>query len=228
MPLTPADVRNKQFSTTRLRPGYVEEEVDTFLDEVETELEKLISANGELETKLAECLRCAAPAGSVLTDPEPDTVTAVAMRPSMPADNSADTAVRVLALAQQTADQAIAEAGREAQETLSRAQQEAAQTLTGARQQSEQMISDAQARAAEMEQAAHDQHRLTLGTLAEQRQELERQVDSLRAFEREYRARLRAHVEGLLHDLEAGGADRDDASEPELAAPVTGPSPASP
>jgi len=34
MPLTPADVRNKQFSTTRLRPGYDEEEVDAFLDEV--------------------------------------------------------------------------------------------------------------------------------------------------------------------------------------------------
>ena len=33
MPLTPADVRNKQFSTTRLRPGYDEEEVDAFLDE---------------------------------------------------------------------------------------------------------------------------------------------------------------------------------------------------
>ncbi len=31
MPLTPADVRNKQFSTTRLRPGYDEEEVDAFL-----------------------------------------------------------------------------------------------------------------------------------------------------------------------------------------------------
>ena len=37
MPLTPADVRNKQFSTTRLRPGYDEEEVDAFLDEVEAQ-----------------------------------------------------------------------------------------------------------------------------------------------------------------------------------------------
>ena len=42
MPLTPADVRNKQFSTTRLRPGYDEEEVDAFLDEVESELDRLI------------------------------------------------------------------------------------------------------------------------------------------------------------------------------------------
>ena len=54
MPLTPADVRNKQFSTTRLRPGYDEEEVDAFLDEVEAELDRLIQENEELRAKLAE------------------------------------------------------------------------------------------------------------------------------------------------------------------------------
>ena len=54
MPLMPADVRNKQFATTRLRPGYDEEEVDTFLDEVETELERLLQENQELRAKLAE------------------------------------------------------------------------------------------------------------------------------------------------------------------------------
>ena len=53
MPLTPADVRNKQFSTTRLRPGYDEEEVDAFLDEVEVELDRLIQENEELRAKLA-------------------------------------------------------------------------------------------------------------------------------------------------------------------------------
>ncbi len=57
MPLTPADVRNKQFSTTRLRPGYDEEEVDAFLDEVEAELDRLIQENEELRAKLAELLR---------------------------------------------------------------------------------------------------------------------------------------------------------------------------
>ena len=57
MPLTPADVRNKQFSTTRLRPGYDEEEVDAFLDEVEVELDRLIQENEELRAKLAEGLR---------------------------------------------------------------------------------------------------------------------------------------------------------------------------
>src|ERR1700757_2034416 len=57
MPLTPADVRNKQFSTTRLRPGYDEEEVDAFLDEVEAALDELIQENEELRAKLAEVLR---------------------------------------------------------------------------------------------------------------------------------------------------------------------------
>src|SRR5580700_7286562 len=57
MPLTPADVRNKQFSTTRLRPGYDEEEVDAFLDEVEAALDELIQDNEELRAKLAEVLR---------------------------------------------------------------------------------------------------------------------------------------------------------------------------
>ena len=76
MPLTPADVRNKQFSTTRLRPGYDEEEVDAFLDEVEAELDRLIQENEELRAKLAEVMRggkSAVPAlSSPLSDPKPD------------------------------------------------------------------------------------------------------------------------------------------------------------
>ena len=76
MPLTPADVRNKQFSTTRLRPGYDEEEVDAFLDEVEVELDRLIQENEELRSKLAECLRGGKSAVSALSsplaDPEPE------------------------------------------------------------------------------------------------------------------------------------------------------------
>lgn len=39
--LRPKDIRNKQFSTTRLRPGYDEEEVDAFLDELEDEVKTL-------------------------------------------------------------------------------------------------------------------------------------------------------------------------------------------
>jgi hypothetical protein len=41
----------------------------------------------------------------------------------------------------------------------------------------------------------------------QQREELERRVDDLRAFEREYRSRFKAYLEGLLRDLEAGASD---------------------
>ena len=42
MPLTPEDVSNKRFTPVRLREGYDMGEVDQFLDEVESELERLL------------------------------------------------------------------------------------------------------------------------------------------------------------------------------------------
>jgi hypothetical protein len=46
-----------------------------------------------------------------------------------------------------------------------------------------------------------------MGSLVTSREELERRVDDLRAFEREYRSRLKAYLEGQLRDLEAGVSD---------------------
>jgi len=224
MPLTPADVRNKQFSTTRLRPGYDEEEVDAFLDEVEAELDRLIQENEELRAKLAELLRggkSAVPAlSSPLSDPKPDMMAPETrveperrqpepvMMGGMPhIEDNMDTAARVLSLAQQTADQAIADARREADETLGRARREADEVLTKARRQAEQITGDARARAESLERDAQERHRQAMGSLVQTREELERRVDDLRAFEREYRSRLKAYLEGQLRDLEAGVTD---------------------
>jgi DivIVA domain-containing protein len=225
MPLTPADVRNKQFSTTRLRPGYDEEEVDAFLDEVEAELDRLIQENEELRAKLAESLRggkSSVPAlSSPLAETKMDMMAPEPQRPeperrqpepvmmgSMPPpEDNMDTAARVLSLAQQTADQAIADARREADETLGRARREADEVLTKARRQAEQITGDARARAESLERDAQERHRQAMGSLVQQREELERRVDDLRAFEREYRSRLKAYLEGQLRDLEAGVTD---------------------
>jgi len=224
MPLTPADVRNKQFSTTRLRPGYDEEEVDAFLDEVEAELDRLIQENEELRAKLAELLRggkSAVPAlSSPLSDPKSEMMAPEprveperrqpepVMMGGMPhIEDNMDTAARVLSLAQQTADQAIADARREADETLGRARREADEVLTKARRQAEQITGDARARAESLERDAQERHRQAMGSLVQQREELERRVDDLRAFEREYRSRLKAYLEGQLRDLEAGVTD---------------------
>jgi DivIVA domain-containing protein len=230
MPLTPADVRNKQFSTTRLRPGYDEEEVDAFLDEVEAELDRLIQENEELRQKVAEALRGGGkqqpgvPAlSSPLSEPgmrqpephqdmrqqqpEPMMMGGGMRSPMEDSPNNMDTAARVLSLAQQTADQAIADARREADETMNRARREADDLLTKARRQAEQITGDARARAESLERDAQERHRQAMGSLVQQREELERRVDDLRAFEREYRSRLKAYLEGQLRDLEAGVTD---------------------
>jgi DivIVA domain-containing protein len=220
MPLTPADVRNKQFSTTRLRPGYDEEEVDAFLDEIEAALDELIQENEELKAKLTEALRGRPPVSLSPQADVPDMMMPEAMRheperrpepvmmaPMKPVEDNMDTAARVLALAQQTADQAIADARREADETLGRARREADDILTKARRQAEQVTSDARARAESLERDAQERHRQAMGSLVQSREELERRVDDLRAFEREYRSRLKAYLEGQLRDLEAGAAD---------------------
>ncbi|WP_131738312.1 DivIVA domain-containing protein [Actinomadura roseirufa] len=243
MPLTPADVRNKQFSTTRLRPGYDEEEVDAFLDEVEAELDRLIQENEELRAKLAECLRGKVPAmAAPIVEPKPDipkipepprpepqmqpqpepepVLGGLGMAPAPTGEDNMDTAARVLALAQQTADQAIADARREADETLGRARREAEEILSKARRQSDQIVGEARSRAEALDRDAQERHRQVMGSLVQQREELEREVDNLRAFEREYRSRLKVYLEGQLRDLEAGSTETGAFAAVPGAAPV--------
>jgi cell division septum initiation protein DivIVA len=106
-----------------------------------------------------------------------------------------DLAARVLALAQMTADQAIADARRAADETLGRARYEAGEVLTKARRQAMQITDDARARAESLEYDAQERHRQAMGSLVQTREELERSIDDLRAFEREYRSRLKPYLE---------------------------------
>ncbi|MBE2997347.1 DivIVA domain-containing protein [Nocardiopsis sp. HNM0947] len=241
MPLTPADVRNKQFSTTRLRPGYDEEEVDAFLDEVESELDRLIQENEELRGKLAECLRGQVPnagmqdfqqpqeqqqaAPEPAPQPEPAAPQPQAQAqaaepqqasqapvPQMPAgmtganlamggEENMDTASRILALAQQTADQAISDARREADETLGRARHESEDILGKARRQADQIIGEARARSENLDRDAQERHRQVMGSLVQQREELEHKVNVLKDFEREYRSRLKDYFERQLNEL---------------------------
>ncbi|MGW5875852.1 DivIVA domain-containing protein [Nocardiopsis terrae] len=239
MPLTPADVRNKQFSTTRLRPGYDEEEVDAFLDEVESELDRLIQENEELRGKLAECLRGKVPNAGMQDFQQPQEQQAPEaqqqmeqMRPepvqaqqpvepqppapqqqmamtganlAMGGEENMDTAARVLALAQQTADQAISDARREADETLGRARHESEDILGKARRQADQIIGEARARSENLDRDAQERHRQVMGSLVQQREELEHKVNVLKDFEREYRSRLKDYFERQLRELNDEG-----------------------
>lgn len=263
MPLTPEDVRNKQFTTVRLREGYDEDEVDAFLDEVESELTRLLRENEDLRAKLAAATRAAAQNqqqgmrkppepqdGRGPGAPVPAAISGPPMQqqppqmgppqlpggapqlppgpgghgpqgphgpgpmqggpmggpmgnpmgghaPQMPQQGpGGDSAARVLSLAQQTADQAIAEARSEANKIVGEA-----------RSRAEGLERDARAKADALERDAQEKHRVAMGSLESARATLERKVEDLRGFEREYRTRLKSYLESQLRRLETQADD---------------------
>ena len=185
MALTPEDVRNKQFSTVRMKEGYNEDEVDAFLDEVEAELTRLHRENDELKAKVSQLGQQPAPAAAPeAPGPAPAPTPAPAVAPSAEA-------VRMLELAQKTADEHVASARVEANRLLAEAQAT---------------------------------HARTMGGLEAERAAVQARVDELRAFEREYRSRLKAYLEGQLRDLEGRGLGEQGAPPAAPAAPPAAPS----
>ncbi|WP_104179410.1 DivIVA domain-containing protein [Arthrobacter sp. B0490] len=213
MALTPEDVVNKRFQPTKFREGYDQDEVDDFLDEIVVELRRLNSENEELRrratdgpTDTSQPLTVPAPVAAsthtedVVEDADagkaPETVAAAEeptpapAAPAAPAGSSAESAAGVLAMAQRLHDEYV-NAGVE---------------------QRDKIIAEAQIEASGLVNDAEEKSRKTLGDLEEQKTELEQTVEQLRGFERDYRARLKAYIEGQLRDLDARGSLASDAS----------------
>jgi cell division septum initiation protein DivIVA len=73
-------------------------------------------------------------------------------------------------------------------------------------QQRDRILSEAREHANRLMREAEEKQRQTLGSLEQERSLLERKIDELRAFEREYRSRLKSYLEGQLRELEAKAA----------------------
>jgi DivIVA domain-containing protein len=208
MPLTPEDVANKRFTTTRFRPGYDEDEVDAFLDEVEAELTRLVQENKTLAARAAGAAisptpGAPTPAAPPEAEPEPATLPAPPAEP----EGGQDAALRTLLLAQRTADEAIVQARKEA----------------------EQIVTEARTRASGLEQEAQQRHAEAMAEMERRRRELERQVEDLRSFEREYRTRLKAYLETQLRELSGRGVGADGPTSSTSAQPsAPTPTPAAP
>jgi DivIVA domain-containing protein len=76
----------------------------------------------------------------------------------------------------------------------------------------EQIIADAQSEANGLVDDAQEKSRKTLAELEEKKSVLERKVEQLKGFERDYRARLKAYIEGQLRDLQNQGPIQDEVS----------------
>jgi DivIVA domain-containing protein len=132
-------------------------------------------------------------------------------------------AVQMLALAQQTADQHLAQSKAEAERLVTEAQSSAEAMIAETNEKTSRQLADAESRARQLHeessarasQALQDaeQRAATITAQFEQRKAaLERRVEELRTFEREYRTRLKSYLESQLRDLDATG--KNDAANP--------------
>ena len=226
MPLTPADVHNVVFKKPPIgKRGYDEDEVDAFLDVVEAELARLIEENNELRAGVGRVAPRAEerpePPAPVVQAPPPPPVQA-------PREDDSARASRMLALATETADRYVNEAKTQAEQMLVSAKTNSERLMADARAKSEQMVSEAKhradsmvtdartraetmerearAKAAALEQDAERRHTEVISSLETKRASLERKVEELRTFEREYRTRFRGYLETQLRELDSRGS----------------------
>jgi vacuolar-type H+-ATPase subunit H len=73
-------------------------------------------------------------------------------------------------------------------------------------QKRDQLIGEAKEQAERLVREAETKKSQTLGALEQERSLLERKIDELRGFEREYRTRLKSYLETQLKDLENKGS----------------------
>ncbi|HEX4103804.1 MAG TPA: DivIVA domain-containing protein [Pseudonocardiaceae bacterium] len=233
MPLTPADVANVAFSKPPLgKRGYDEDEVDAFLDVVGVELGRLIQENSGLRNQVEQLRAARVDTGPDLRPVEPPRLV-MAPVPLMreqtsPSGDHNVQAARVLGLAQEMADRVTGEAKAEADGMLGEVRTRSEELLAGARAKAEGMVTEARTRAdtllndarsraetrdrqsrekaASLECNAARKHNEIVGSLSQEKSTLEKKIDELRTFEREYRTRLTTYLDSQLRELNGRGS----------------------
>ena len=230
MPLTPEDVSNKRFTPVRLREGYDMGEVDQFLDEVESELARLTRENDDLRTKLsaaqsgsfdsasAPMPEPAAPEQVAATpEPEPEpapTMQTPAVAPAAAVagvetirvetvGDASNAAARLLELASRNADELVEEAKSEADKIVGEARTKAERLEGESKSNADKLEADARGRAQSLDSETAERRTQLFGDLERERDSLSHEVDNLRAFEREYRSRLKTYFSQQLEALES-------------------------
>jgi vacuolar-type H+-ATPase subunit H len=103
-------------------------------------------------------------------------------------------------------DQVIGEASAKREELRYTAQAKHDSLIAEATSRHEQMITEARERASGMVAEAQQKRAEVLQTLGHERSLLQQKIDELRTFERDYRSRLKSHLEGQLQELAQIGA----------------------
>ena len=209
MPLTADDVVQKRFNPTKFREGYDQDEVDDFLDEVVAELRRLNEEGEDLRRQLAQSesrvgeLSRAGSGGSV---PAPVAAPASAPAESAPQPVTATPNATPSAASTGTAAGPLAGEGTgDVSGMLALAQRLHDEHVRNGEQERDRLVTEAQENASRMVREAEEKQQQTLGSLEQERSLLERKIDELRGFERDYRSRLKSYLENQLRDLDSKG-----------------------
>ncbi|MFT4147867.1 MAG: DivIVA domain-containing protein [Micrococcaceae bacterium] len=210
MALTPEDIVNKRFEATKFREGYDQDEVDDYLDEIVVELRRLLKENRSLRKRLAagglatgtapvidsktevlgakpgQATTVIASRQTGMTTGQHQVKSQIPARPETSADMKAaqESASSVILMAQQLHDQHVNEGIAKRDELISQAEDA-----------SQQLMNDAQ-----------DHRDQIVDGLQKEKAILETKIEQLRAFDRDYRARLKAYIESHLRELDVSGS----------------------
>jgi len=240
MPLTPEDVSNKRFTPVRLREGYDMGEVDQFLDEVEAELARLTKENDDLRSKLQAAQTSGGGAAfdpqptvqtpAVVAEPEPEPEPEPTPEPepvavAAPAQTirvetvpeASNAAARLLEIATRNADELVDQAKDEADKIIGEARTKAERLDSESKVKADRLESDARTRAQMLDTETAERRTQLFGELERERDKLNTEVENLRAFEREYRSRLKSYFTQQLEAL--AGPGESPASSEETPAP---------
>lgn len=218
MALMPEDLAEKRFTPVRFSEGYDMDEVDNYLDnDVMPRLQELINENERLKKELEEAHnriselesgaaaspapaqdapaeQAVEPAPVVATEdavveeeqvtetvePEPAAPAEQSTAPAMAAASTDESAAGIIALAHRLHDEHVKNGEDER----------------------DRLISEANAESRRIVGEAEEKSRTTLEALESQKSELEKTIDGLRTFERDYRNRLRNYLENQLRELD--------------------------
>lgn len=203
--LTADDVLNKKFQATKFREGYDQDEVDDFLDEVVNTLRDLQGENEDLKTKLAAAERriaelSRAGAQQAVPAPKPEPVPE-----PVPAPAPVVAAPVAPVVAPVTATPSRGNEPESATGMLALAQKLHDDYVRSGQEESDRLVGEAKTQANRIVREAEETSQRTLGQLEQERSLLERKIDELRVFERDYRTRLKSYLENLLGDLDNRG-----------------------
>ena len=185
--LTAEDVLNKAFSKTKYREGFDQDEVDDFLDEVANAISALTAERDELQTRLSQYQAGGAPvaaAAAPVAEHATGLSSASAELLSAATDPNPPSATTMLSMAQRLHDDYV-QAGEAERDRI---------------------IDEGKAKAESIVEQAETDARVRMQSLDSERADLERRIDDLRRFERDYRGHLRNYLENLLGDLEHNSA----------------------